>query len=356
MISKINKQNEKLPDDTKQSLNIISNLSNYIVFLISDIIHYNNNKDPKKIRVNFSTIDFKELTEFCFQILESLLFCNIKKKENIKTSLIFDEKVQYVKTESDEIRIKQILLNLLSNSVKFSNHGEIILKCKLKKIEGKFFVKISVSDTGIGIKSEDMDKLFCEFVQFESGNSENIKLGSGLGLSICKNIAKRLGIKLDVRSEFRKGSKICMLIPVSVSDYDNHNDIKYNNNSNYIIDNNCIENVFIKKRNFIKEKKNNNNDFINNSISDANANSIVIKNYNANDIININKENIESVLTNTNKIGLKSQLSYVNLNNNNSDNYYNCPLLRMGNSNDINLNNINADCKYNKTGNTENVI
>ena len=257
MISKINKRNLKLPEETNQSLNIISNLSNYIVFLISDIIHYINNKDVNSLRINFSKIDYKELTEFCFQILESLLFCNIKKKEKIKTVLIFDEKVQLVKTESDEIRIKQILLNLISNSVKFSNEGKIILKCKLKKINGKFFVKISVSDTGIGIKNEDLEKLFNEFVQLESGNAENNKLGSGLGLSICKNIAKRLGILLDVKSEYKIGTKIFMLIPVAVEDID-ISLIDNSNDRNFNFINNSFNNVNKENVNFAFVNNNNN--------------------------------------------------------------------------------------------------
>lgn len=214
MIAKINKKDLKLPSEHNQSLNIISNLANYIVFLISDIIQHINNKDVKSLKINISKIEYKEITEFCFEILEALLFCNIKKKEKIKTSLIFDKRLNNIKTESDEIRIKQILLNLISNSVKFSNEGEIKLKCILKKFEGKFYVKISVIDTGIGIKEMDIKKLFKEFVQLENGHVENNKLGSGLGLSICKNIAKRLGFLLNVKSEYKKGSKFSLFIPV----------------------------------------------------------------------------------------------------------------------------------------------
>jgi anti-sigma regulatory factor (Ser/Thr protein kinase) len=338
MISKINKENEKLPEETKRSLNIISNLSNYIVFLISDIIHYINNKDVKSLRVNFSTIDFKELSEFCFQILESLLFCNITKKEKIKTRLIFDEKINLVETESDETRIKQILLNLISNSVKFTNEGEIILKCKLKKIKGKLFIKICVSDTGIGIKSEDIDKLFNEFVQLDSINTENIKLGSGLGLSICKNIAKRLGIKLDIRSEYKKGTKIFMLIPVISSD----NNINLFENCNYYNLN--------KKLSFIKENINNisNNKSITNSFSEnviSNSINININDYNPNDIININIENNESLLIKKKNNEIKSLCSDINNKNNNNNN------INMNND----LNNFNILYNNNIKGKAGNV-
>jgi hypothetical protein len=299
MISKIHKKNQKLPEETNQSLNIINNLSNYIVFLISDIIQYINNKDIRSIRVNFSKIDLKELTEFCFQILESLLFCNIKKKEKIKTFLIFDENIQLLKIESDEIRIKQILLNLISNSVKFSNEGEIILKCKLKKIKGRNFVKISVSDTGIGIKKEDIDKLFTEFVQLENC-VENIKLGSGLGLSICKNIAKRLGIHLDLKSEYKKGTKIFILIPI----LNKVNEGVYNDN--YL----CSE----------LNNNNTNDNFLNNN-----------KDINCLDLFkDINKENVDFILNvnsynnKNNEFDLKSLISYkYNNSNDTKDNYKN---------------------------------
>lgn len=289
MISKINKNNTNLPKETNQSLKNIGNLSNYIVFLISDIIQHINNKDPNSLRVNFSKLDYKEILHFCYEILESLLFCNIKKKENIKTILIFDEKAnsKYIKSESDEIRIKQILLNFISNSVKFCNQGEIKIKCYLKKFQGKYYIKIYVKDTGTGIKNEDMKKLFKEFVQLDNENTENNKLGSGLGLSICKNIAMRLNLKLNVKSEYRKGSKFSMMIPVDLEeDFLNEleNDLLIKDNKGNFEEDNKI-NIINEK--FLSFNNNKNSDFL--------------------DLNYINEENFAITLNNLNYSNISSK-------------------------------------------------
>lgn len=151
--------------------------------------------------------------DFCFQILNSLLFCNINKKEKIKATLLFDESLDFVKINSDELRIKQIVLNLISNAVKFTNEGEIKLKCKKKSLNGILYVRISITDSGKGIKEEDKVKLFNDFVMLEPSKNEDNKFGSGLGLSICKNIAEKLNLILDFKSDYGKGSKFLIYIP-----------------------------------------------------------------------------------------------------------------------------------------------
>mgnify|MGYP000898912592 CR=1 FL=1 len=240
--------NNSIPKEIQNDLKVLSNLSNYVIFLIYDIIQFTNNSiESSEIKININAIDMKDIMDFCFQILNSLLFCNIKKKEKIKASLIFDESLEFIKIFSDELRIKQILLNFISNAVKFTNEGEIKLKCKRETLKGKNYIKISISDSGKGIKEEDKEKLFNDFVMLDQVKTEDNKFGSGLGLSICKNIAERLNLVLDLKTNYGKGSIFIIYIPfnsdeVNMDEYDsilmNEKGSEISQSKNYFKDNN----------------------------------------------------------------------------------------------------------------------
>lgn len=109
---------------------------------------------------------------------------------------------------SDEQRVEQILLKLLSNAIKFTERGEITLKASVEPNT----VCISITDTGIGIKEEDLLKLFQPFQQIDTGLARNHE-GIGLGLTICQRLAELLGGKLRVESEWGKGSTFTVLLP-----------------------------------------------------------------------------------------------------------------------------------------------
>lgn len=111
-----------------------------------------------------------------------------------------------VKLIGDQIRIRQINLNLLSNALKYTKSGMIRLEIKLlEQTEESIWVKVSVTDTGIGIKEEDMEKLFLSFERIEEDKNKNIE-GSGLGISIVQKLLELMGTALEVESEYGKGS------------------------------------------------------------------------------------------------------------------------------------------------------
>jgi len=222
---------EKLSNNSNAKLDIIQNLSNYLIFLVSDIIQYSS---MSEIKFNKCSIDLKETLYFCFQILNSLLSLNKSKNENIVTELHVEESIDRINIESDEIRIKQIILNFISNSVKFTNEGKIILKAKIISLNGKFFLKISVKDTGIGIKDKDKMCLFQDNKMFENGkelNKLNNSTGSGLGLSICKMLTKKLEIGLEIKSIFKKGSTFAIVIPIEKGNFKSCNKKKVSKNN-----------------------------------------------------------------------------------------------------------------------------
>jgi len=207
----------KLSNTTCDKLEIIQNLSNYLIFLVSDIIQFATIKEISQINFNYSYIDIREILNFCFQILNSLLTLNKRKEKDIISELRFIDCLDSFIIESDEIRIKQILLNFISNAVKFTKEGKIILKVKKISTQEKTFLEISVKDTGIGIKNEDQELLFEEFKTLENGNDLNKinnSCGSGLGLNICKALCEKLNFELKMKSKYSYGSKFSIFIPV----------------------------------------------------------------------------------------------------------------------------------------------
>jgi CheY-like chemotaxis protein len=107
---------------------------------------------------------------------------------------------------ADPVRLKQILLNLLGNAVKFTEEGEIKLSVSLWKELGNWVsVKFEISDTGIGISPDDTDKLFKSFSQIDTSASRKYE-GAGLGLSITSKFVEMMGGDIKVKSEVGKGS------------------------------------------------------------------------------------------------------------------------------------------------------
>ncbi len=113
----------------------------------------------------------------------------------------------------DDIRIRQILVNILNNAVKYTHQGKVTLEVKLLPEEAKEQAAIlfCVKDTGIGIKKEDIDKLFIPFERIEEKRNRNIE-GTGLGMNITMQLLELLNSKLEVVSEYGKGSEFSFIL------------------------------------------------------------------------------------------------------------------------------------------------
>ncbi|MCR4634695.1 MAG: response regulator [Butyrivibrio sp.] len=121
----------------------------------------------------------------------------------------------------DEIRIKQVITNILSNAVKYTKEGGITFKAgfeKTKEEPDKIRLIISISDTGIGIKPEDMKRLFKAFERIEESKNRNIE-GTGLGMSIAQSFLKMMGSHIEVESEYGKGSTFSFALEQGVKDW-----------------------------------------------------------------------------------------------------------------------------------------
>ncbi len=117
----------------------------------------------------------------------------------------------------DSNRIRQVVTNLLTNAVKYTREGSVTLKAELlSQTADTASIRFSVIDTGIGIKQEDMPKLFKEFERFDEERNHNIK-GTGLGLSISRQLLELMGSKLEVESIYNEGSDFHFTVSQGIS-------------------------------------------------------------------------------------------------------------------------------------------
>ena len=118
----------------------------------------------------------------------------------------------------DNIRLKQCILNLLTNAVKYTQKGSVILTADyLNTLDGYIDLRISVKDTGIGIKPEDMERMFSPFERVDEERNRAIE-GTGLGISIVKRLLAMMGSELRVTSEYGKGSEFSFTVRQEVRD------------------------------------------------------------------------------------------------------------------------------------------
>lgn len=118
----------------------------------------------------------------------------------------------------DDVRLRQIIINLLTNAVKYTKEGSVTLKVDWKEAgDSSINLIISVTDTGIGIKEEDIDRLFVSFERIEERRNRNIE-GTGLGLSITRQLLELMGSTLNVRSDYGVGSTFSFVLKQGIRD------------------------------------------------------------------------------------------------------------------------------------------
>ena len=118
--------------------------------------------------------------------------------------------------EADAMRLRQILLNLLSNACKFTKKGNIALRVSTTRHDGRQFLQFAVADTGIGMTSTQMSRLFEEFSQADASTARQFG-GTGLGLAITRRLCQMMGGDVTVTSEVGKGSTFSVLLPCEVN-------------------------------------------------------------------------------------------------------------------------------------------
>lgn len=184
---------------------------NILLSLINDVL------DFSKIEAgNMQLVPVKyQLSSVISDIV--LLVTERMRGKDLKLELKIDSKLPCA-LYGDEVRIKQIMLNLLNNAVKYTEKGKIIFTVAGERgQDGKFLMYVSVRDTGIGIRAEDIDKLTKAFQRVDEQRNSNVE-GTGLGLSITKTFLNMMGSTLEVQSEYGKGSDFFFRVEQEIMD------------------------------------------------------------------------------------------------------------------------------------------
>ena len=136
--------------------------------------------------------------------------------EKNKNHLIVEAQGNVGALNADPMRLKQILLNLLSNACKFTKEGEVALRVRKVVADGRDWVELAVADTGIGMTAEQQTKLFQDFTQADSLTARRYG-GTGLGLAISRKLARMMGGDVTVTSEPGKGSVFTVRLPAGAN-------------------------------------------------------------------------------------------------------------------------------------------
>lgn len=115
----------------------------------------------------------------------------------------------------DELRVRQVITNVLNNAVKYTEHGYVRLKVRGEKRDNVLRLVVAVQDTGIGIREKDLDKLFTKFQRLDMERTSTVE-GTGLGLVITQRILDMMGGSIEVQSEYGKGSEFVVTIPQAI--------------------------------------------------------------------------------------------------------------------------------------------
>ena len=202
---------ENPSEDIQNYAKNIQNASKMLLSLVNDIL------DLSQLEINKMQLVEEDYRIYdMFHEIVDIMKVRMNDKK-LKFMVDIDSSLPVV-LHGDERRIKQVLLNILSNAVKYTQEGSVTLSCKHEMLEdGRANIIISVADTGIGIRKEELDYLFDAFMRLDIKQTNRIE-GTGLGLSITKHLVDLMGGKITVDSIYTQGSLFTVKIPQTIID------------------------------------------------------------------------------------------------------------------------------------------
>ena len=189
---------DEMDDHMRENLVKISNAGTTLLSIVNDILDFSKIESGK---LTLSPVEYymsSMLNDIITLVITRLGEKPIKFRLNIKDDLPN-------KLLGDDLRVKQILTNLLTNAIKYTREGSIELSVRCTREGGSVWLDAAVSDTGMGIPKEDIKSLFLDYYQVAANANRNIE-GTGLGLPITKRLVEMMGGEIDVESEHGKGS------------------------------------------------------------------------------------------------------------------------------------------------------
>ena len=191
---------EQLSPRARESLERIKRNGEHLLGLINDVLDLAK-AEAGRIEVRMAGVNVGQLARACLAEVDSL-------RGSKELRLVADVGDAPIETMTDAQRVRQILLNLLSNAFKFTDQGEIVLTVRAVGTE----IHLSVHDTGIGIPAHAMKELFQDFHQLDMGDGRHYE-GTGVGLALSRRLARALGCEIEVRSGAGDGSTFTLVLP-----------------------------------------------------------------------------------------------------------------------------------------------
>jgi signal transduction histidine kinase/CheY-like chemotaxis protein len=197
-------------EEQEKSLKRVATNARHLLQLINDVLDISK-IEAGKVELDIKELDLKWLIDSVIPTFEPLI-----KQKGLTLTVNIDAGLPLI--YGDEERIKQILINLLSNAAKFTHQGGITIGAKLsergvKPGEPSIFAEVCVEDTGIGIKEEDLGKIFDKFVQVDLTTVREYE-GTGLGLSITRGLVSLHKGMIWATSKYGEGSRFCFTLPL----------------------------------------------------------------------------------------------------------------------------------------------
>jgi adenylate cyclase len=190
-------------EKAQQPLQRVNRAGTHLLGLINQILDLSK-IEAGKLELTLQTVQLAPLIDEVIETARQLA-------EQNKNRLIVDTQEDLGALTVDPMRLRQILLNLLSNACKFTKAGEVKLKAR-RLVDGRDWIEVAVSDSGIGMTSEQQAKLFEEFTQADASTAQRFG-GTGLGLAITRKLARLMGGDVTVTSEPGKGSVFTVRLP-----------------------------------------------------------------------------------------------------------------------------------------------
>mgnify|MGYP001221058014 FL=1 len=199
------KRQDNLDEKQKQLVSTLNNSTSSLKDLVNDILDFSKIENGK-LELNEEAFNLGELFESVISMM------SLKANES-GVSFVFDyEETKDTDFIGDAVRLRQIVVNLIGNAIKFTDEGGVTVKANFEDRDGRDFLRVDVADTGIGIAPENYDLVFERFRQADSSVSRKYG-GTGLGLPISRNLARLMGGDIHLSSETGKGSTFSLLIP-----------------------------------------------------------------------------------------------------------------------------------------------
>ncbi|CAI2359186.1 unnamed protein product [Moneuplotes crassus] len=210
-ISRLNPEQKQEVDlnllTVEKFLKIGKNSSMLLLTLIEDVLNLSK-MEAGTFTIKKELFGVKEILDEIYSIFN--MQCEQRK---LKLKLEVSEVVKALVINSDRARIKQVLMNLISNSLKFTFKGSITICCRVNQCSSSKFAEFIVRDTGVGIRNEDQEKLFQLFSMVSKSKSLNPN-GTGIGLTVSKRYVETMGGKIHLKSVYKKGTDVIFTIPI----------------------------------------------------------------------------------------------------------------------------------------------